>query len=93
MVKPQLLHLQPVNSQDIFTDLEMIHTSFFMSFIPNGAATPEPSSAPDCFSPSLPPPVSLPRPSAVPAGPAATRRQAGLGSEEITGALPSMIQT
>lgn len=91
MVKPHLLHLQPVNSQEIFTDLEMIHTSFFMSYIPNGAAALEPSSALNCFSRSLPPPVSLPRPFAVPAGPAATR-QAGVGNE-ITGALPSMIQT
>lgn len=83
----------PVNSQDIFTDLEMIHINFFMSYIPNGAAALEPSSALDCFSPFLPPSVSLPRPFAVPAGPAATRRQAGVGNEEITGALPSTIQT
>lgn len=93
MVKPQLLHLQPVNSQDTFIDLEMIHTIFFMSYILNGAAAPVPSSAPDCLLPSLPPPMSLPHPFAVPAGPAAPRRQAGVGNEEITGALPSMIQT
>lgn len=78
-----------MSSQDVFTDLEMIHTIFFMSYTPNGAAAQEPNSAP-VF---LPPPMSLPRPFAVPAGPAATRRQAGVGNEEITGALPSMIQT
>lgn len=93
MVKPQLLHLQPVNSQDTSTDLQMIHTSFSVSYITNGAAALVPSSALDCLLPSLPPPTSLPRPFVVPAGRAATRRQAGAGNEEITGALPSMIQT
>lgn len=94
-VKSQLLQRQSMNSQDDFTDLGMIHTSFFTSCAANGAAAPVLSSAPGRLLPSLPPPVSLPRPFAVPAapapgtaGPAATRRRAADRNEEITGALP-----